>query len=257
MGGQINSKVIYTAIFGDYSGLVPQLPIDGFDFICFTDQSNLKAKPWKVVQVQPFDKTDLTRSNRRIKILPHLFVGNYETSIYIDANFLIIGDIAQLVQQYLKQNNMATFSHTETIPDARDCIYEEARAIEELQAKGLYYKEDLGVLHKHIQYLKSQNYPRNNGLIKGGCLLRNHHHPEVIKLMEDWWYMVQHYSKRDQMSFNFVAWKNKFSYATIPGDIRRGNPYIYWLGNHRKDWSKKLFKLKLKRSLGLIKFPSI
>lgn len=255
MGKPINKKVIYTAIFGDQCGLVPQSKIEGFDFICFTDQPNLQANPWKVVQVKPYDAADFTRSNRQIKILAHEFVGEYESSIYIDANFLIVGDMNHLFQKSLEHHNMAAFSHAQTFPDSRNCIYAEGQAIKDLHNQGLYFKDDLSTIDKHLKFLKSENYPADNGLIKGGCLVRNHNNPEVIELMEDWWYMVENYSKRDQMSFNYVAWKNNFEFATIPGDIRRGNPYIYWLGDMRKNWTNKLRKVYFKRKLGIIKIP--
>ena len=42
--------------------------------------------------------------------------------------------------------------------------------------------------------------------------------------MEDWWKIVSTQSKRDQLSFNYVAWKNNFVPTIINGDLRRGNP---------------------------------
>lgn len=255
MGEEINTKVIYTSIFGDQHGLIPQPKLPGFDYICFTDQDDLKAKPWKVIQVETPFPEDLTRSNRLYKILPHKFLSSYEKSIYIDANFLIIGDLNYLLKQFLSSHDMAVFNHAETFPDNRDCIYEEAEAIHDLRERGLGNKDSRISIEKHVAHLKSEAYPKNYGLIKGSCLLRNHKEESVIKLMQDWWFMVENFSKRDQMSFNYVAWKNDFNFEYIPGDIRRGNPYVYWMGNHRKDWTLKLIKLKIKKKLGWIKIP--
>ena len=42
--------VIYTAIFGNYEGLIPQPKFTGVDYICFTDQP-IKSTSWKVVEV--------------------------------------------------------------------------------------------------------------------------------------------------------------------------------------------------------------
>lgn len=257
MGESVNRKVIYTAIFGDYNGLIPQPKVDGFDYICFTDNPNIKAKPWKVRQVEPHIKDDLTRSNRYIKILPHLFLKEYDVSIYMDGNVLVLNDLNLVLEKYLKEHKMATFSHEFTIPDGRNCIYKEYEAILSLQERGLYYKDNPKVMENHINFLREEEYPENNGLIKGTVLVRKHNDSEVVKVMEDWWIMVKNYSKRDQLSFNYVAWKNNFGVATIPGDLRRGNPYVYWLGKHRKDWSKKLAKTKFKMMLGLIKIPKI
>lgn len=255
MGKKINSKVIYTSIFGNQHGLIPQPKLPGFDYICFTDQDDLKAEPWKVVQVQAQFPDDLTRSNRYIKILAHKFVNQYDTSIYIDANFLIIGNLNQIIDEYLSSHTMAVFNHAHTIPDNRNCIYQEAEAINDLREKGIYNKASAAEVEKHINFLKSEHYPKNNGLIKGGFLLRKHNSEDVQKLMEDWWFMIENFSKRDQMSFNYVAWKNDFEFNFINRDIRRGNPYVYWMGNHRKDWTLKLIKLKIKKKLGWIKIP--
>lgn len=255
MGEKVNTKVIYTAIFGNELGLIPQPKLAGFDYICFTDQLHLKAKPWKVIHVETPFPEDLTRSNRYLKILAHKFVKNYETSVYIDANFLIVGDLNQLMQACLSAYSMVVFNHAFTVPDNRDCIYEEAQAINALREKGIYNKENSAAVERHINFLRSENYPENYGLIKGGFLLRKHNAEDVIKVMEDWWFMIENYSKRDQMSFNYVAWKNNFEFKFIDQDIRRGNPYIYWLGNHRKSWTLKLLKFKIKKKLGWIKIP--
>lgn len=256
MGSNLKNKnVIYTSIFGDYNGLIPQPKIAGFDYVCFTDNPNLKATPWEVITIDKLPvKGDFTRSNRYYKLLSHLFFEAYDLSIYIDGNLLIIGDLNQMIQTYLGDKKMAVFSHKYTIPDGRNCIYDEYNGILELHKSGSF-RDDEEVMFKQIEFFKSENYPKNNGLIKGGCLVRKHNDPEVIQLMEDWWYFVANWSCRDQLSFNYVAWKNGFQYSTISGDIRRGNPYIYWLGKHKKKWNIKLRKFYLKKYLEITKLP--
>ena len=252
-----NKKVIYTAIFGRYNGLIPQPVLKGFDFVCFTDDPSLQAHPWDVKVVEPPVPGDNTRSNRYFKILPHKFFQEYEESIYIDGNMLIIGDLNELIFRYLNQLKMAAFSHEFTVPDARNCIYDEHQGILDLGNEGKGMKDDPQIMEKFIDKIRKENYPANNGLIKGSCLLRKHNDPEVIAVMESWWETVAAYSKRDQLSFNYTAWKHDFEYATIPGDLRRGNPWVYWLGNHRSNWNFKLLKFRVKKSLGLIKFPDL
>ena len=101
-----------------------------------------------------------------------------------------------------------------------------------------------------MDFLKSENYPENNGLISGGVLVRKHTDEKLIKVMEEWWYFVKNFSKRDQLSFNYVAWKHHFKYNVIPGDIRKKNDYVYLLGKHKSNISKDLWKYKIKRFLG-------
>ena len=247
MSSKRNKKVIYTAIFGKYEGLVPQKKIDGYDFICFTDNPLLNAHPWKNIVVKQPVPNDATRSNRKVKILAHEYVSDYEQSIYIDGNFLIIGPVDDLVTNYLLDKDLAAFSHENT-SDKRNCIYDEYDAILELsQQKKI--SADPEKMKSFIEKLIQEGYPKKNGLIKGGVLARNHNKKEVIELMEFWWSLVEKYSKRDQLSFNYAAWKKDFSYAQVPGDIRKNNKYVFWLGRHRKKWILKPLKVKLKLKL--------
>ena len=85
-----NKIVVYTAVFGKYSGLIPQPKLKDIDFICYTDQE-LSSNSWKVIKVDLPVKNDNTRSNRWYKILPHKHLSDkYSVSVYIDANIWII-----------------------------------------------------------------------------------------------------------------------------------------------------------------------
>ena len=44
--------------------------------------------------------------------------------------------------------------------------------------------------------------------------------------MEDWWTEIKYGSKRDQLSFNYVAWKNSLNFNYMDGDSRN-NEYFY------------------------------
>ncbi|MGB5943064.1 MAG: glycosyltransferase domain-containing protein [Leeuwenhoekiella sp.] len=247
-----NKNVVYTAIFGDYEGLVPQRPQTGFDYVCFTDNPNLKAKPWNINVCTPPVKNDPTRANRHVKILVHQYLWEYENSVFIDGNFLIIGDMSKLIEKYLANQSMAAFSHTET-SDPRDCLYSEYEALIKIGEKTGNYRDDPEIMAAQIKRYREEGYPQHRGLIKGGVLLRKHSSAKMIQVMEDWWKEIEKGSKRDQLSFNYAAWKNDFTYETIPGDIRRGNPYAYWLGKHRKNWSLKILKTRLKLFVNPIK----
>ncbi|MGK6351986.1 glycosyltransferase domain-containing protein [Parapedobacter sp. DT-150] len=246
-------NVIYTAIFGDYEGLLPQKQLAGWDFICFTDNKQLQAAPWQVVLVEPPVAGDNVRSSRYVKINPHLFLAEYEISIFIDGNFLVIGNVDQLVETVLSDGVIACFDHNQNTRDARDCVYVEYAAIKQLAEERGVYKDDPEVMERQMAFLRAEGYPEHNGLVYSGVLLRKHHDPQLISAMEDWWYMVKHYSRRDQLSFDYAMWKNQLTYQVIPGDSRRGNGYFYMLGAHRKDWSSKLLKFRLKSLLGLVK----
>lgn len=243
--------VIYTGAFGENYGIVPQKPIENVDFICFTDNEKKVPKPWKALVLK--DNLSNHLKNRHPKLLPHHYFKEYDISIYIDSNFLIIGDIFQLIKK-LGNFKLAIFDHNQT-DDARNCIYEEYEAILELGKNQGVYKDDVKVMQKQINWFKEEGYPKNFGLIKGGVIIRRHNDESVIKLMEDWLKIVSTMSKRDQLSFNYVAWKNKFKYTTINGDLRTNNPYFYFLASARKSYVRRLLKYKLKKFFGIIKHP--
>jgi len=249
----MNQNVIYTAIFGDYEGLLPQKPIAGWDFVCFTDNTSLKAFPWQIRLIEPPVPGDYTRSNRYLKINPHLFFPDHEISIFVDGNVLVVGNLDRLIKTVLRDHTMPCFDHGQAKPDPRSCIYAEYNCLKQLAEQQGIHKDDPKVRERHIDFLRAEQYPEHNGLIVGTVLVRRHRNLHLISVMEDWWHMVKTYSKRDQLSFNYVAWKHEFSYGVIPGDVRRGNGYFYMLGKHRKDWSKKLWKFRWKKRLGLVK----
>lgn len=205
--------VIYTAIFGNYDNLIdPSFINKNFDYVCFTDNKNLKSTIWNVIYVNSNDTNDHNRIAKEYKILPHKFFENYEYSIWVDANFKIKGDFIELLLEYLGDSNLALIIH----PD-RNCIYEEAEYCKLLK------KDDIEIIDKQISNYYAEKYPTNNGLIAGGFIIRKHNLDEVITLMELWWKEINTYSKRDQISFNYVAWKLKSNYTIIPINIFENN----------------------------------
>ncbi len=102
-----------------------------------------------------------------------------------------------------------------------------------------------------ISRYKQENYPANNGLISGGILLRNHHSSKIKETMEHWWNEVKNGSRRDQLSFNYVAWKTGLDYGILSGSVTRSE-YFHMIGIHRKDYSAKYIRYRLKKLFKLI-----
>lgn len=82
------------------------------------------------------------------------------------------------------------------------CLYDE---LEECIRS---HKDNAEVLEKHRIFLEEEGYPRQMGLTENNVIYRKHRDPRCIKVMEDWWYMVENYSRRDQLSLFYVLWKN-------------------------------------------------
>ena len=71
-------------------------------------------------------------------------------------------------------------------------------------------------MERYIQ----NGYPQNNGLGFTCGLVRYHNRPILKNAMEMWWTEIKYGSKRDQLSFNYVAWKNKLNFVYLPEDGR-------------------------------------
>lgn len=223
--------VVYTAIFGDYEPLLdPKVINTNLDYICFTDNANLKSEIWDIKLISDVgnefnfsDKynnnislldLDYTRQARLIKCLPHIFLKEYDFSIWIDAGFLIVGDVIKFVNRYTEKDFLGIKHST------RNCIYEEANEVIRLNM------DDNERISNQIELYENNNYPKNNGLIESGILFRRHNNDKIIKVMEEWFNEIVNFSKRDQISFNYISWKNKLDFDLADMYCTR-NPYFH------------------------------
>ena len=215
--------VVYTSIFGNYDNMIEQKLPNGWDWKCFSEDNSLPLY------------SDNTRNAKRFKVLPHRYLSEYDYSIFIDGNMTVRGDINNLVDKYLNDSNVAFFSHNGNSLDGRNCVYDEANTIFELGEKNmkltpergiLNYKDNPNIIKEQVEKYALIGYPKRNNLITGMVILRRHNEKDCIKTMEDWWTEIKYNSKRDQLSFNYIAWKNNLNFNYIDGDSRN-NKYFY------------------------------
>jgi hypothetical protein len=227
---------VYTSIFGTYDELIEeQFKSPNIDYICFTDTDYISST-WKVKKVIPIYE-DANRNAKKYKILPHRYLKDYDFSIWIDGNIKVIDDVTKLVDI----NPYKVFDHNQNILDPRNCIYKEADAIIDLGNQNMQrtpergiknYKDNPNTILKQIEKYKREGYPANNGLATNSIIVRWHNQDSVINLMEDWWQEIKYNSRRDQLSFDYICWKNNFSYKFLEGDSRN-NKYFVSLGAHK------------------------
>jgi hypothetical protein len=46
-------------------------------------------------------------------------------------------------------------------------------------------------------------------------IFRNHKDEKIIDSMEEWWNQISRHSRRDQLSFSFVAWKYNLDFTLV------------------------------------------
>jgi hypothetical protein len=195
-----NKFVVYTALFGDYDELVdPKEKYEGCDFICFTDQKHLSSNIWKVKIVES-NILPPNLMNRMYKWLPHKYLSNYESSLYIDANVILLDNPLKVLERY-KEWLIVVPRH----PD-RNCIYDEAIAC--IECNKTKIKDTL----EQVRFYKKAGFPTHYGLSENNIIFRMHNHPKVVMLMEDVWKeLIRWKTYRDQLCFSYVIWKNNFA----------------------------------------------
>ena len=60
---------------------------------------------------------------------------------------------------------------------------------------------------------QTEGYPEHNGLVVQMEVLRRHNETDVVDSMEDQWVELKYNSKREQLSFNYIAWKNDLKFS--------------------------------------------
>ena len=219
--------VIYTAIFGDYDELHEPLVVDsGIDYICFTDQKTISSDIWKIKYVENENQIDNRLLTRRYKLMPHRYLSEYDTSIWMDASMQITESILDLIKNNQNCANMLFFPHEGT------CIYDVALSLQ--------MREKKECLLKQIFTYYQDGYPMDNGLIFGGFLVRNHNQRDVVDAMESWYAQVELFSKRDQISLPYVLWKNHIPYDLICA-YRCSNKYFKIYEHKLLSYAKQVF----------------
>jgi len=227
-------KVIYTAIFGDYDVLLePAYITPNWDYICFTDNKEITSTTWKIIYLNLDLDLDNTRKARNVKVLYYNYVNEYDLNIWIDANIKINSNLDEFVNLTTINGDDAAFMMH---PD-RECIYQE------LNTCVKYKKDDPEILYKYkFKLLNEEKYPRLNGLIQTNVIVR--YNTEQMKFIsEKWWQEILNYSKRDQLSLNYILWKyNKIQYSIFSADILKFRKFILY--THLLDGTSKESKIR-------------
>ena len=206
----MNKIVVYTCISGQYDNLIEPLFVSkDVDYVCFTDQPFI-SNIWQIRPI-PEELNNLTQVKRQryIKVNPHRYLSDYETSIWVDANITIKGCMNYLI-------NICKWSTSPvTVPKhpKRSCTYDEANEVIKLN------KDVSEIVQPQILKYKEEKFPEKYGLVQTGIMFRKHNDPKCIKLMETWWNEIEQHSHRDQLSFNYAVWKTGIGFNYIDKNI--------------------------------------
>ena len=223
-----NKKIaVYTCITGNYDELNEidaELLEKNVDYYCFTNNKEIVSKTWQIIYIEDFSLSN-HMLNRKIKILGHKIINDYDILIYIDGNCTLKRKATELIKNEcdLEKFPLYAFKHS-----ARDCIYDEAEACIKFK------KETKEKIDKILKFYKKNNFPKKYGLCEMGCFIKKPKDKEVIKLMNSWYEMLEKYSERDQLSFMWCVYQAKFPLGIIELSIYN-NQYITFIQHKKKE----------------------
>ena len=186
---------VYTCLIGTTEVLNEQpLASSEIPFICFTDNPERRSETWQLRPVSPLFEMDSVRSQRVLKILCHKYLPDFDVSLYIDNGVLLKHAPEEFITRYFPESGLAAPEHSfrdsvldEFLAVANDGLDDPSRIFEQLNH---YAVTDPDSLEEKPYW--------------AGILLRDHRNPCVRDLLELWWAHVQRYSRRDQLSLNYV-----------------------------------------------------
>ena len=190
---------VYTCIVGHYDSLIEPAFIEpGIDYYVFTDMVCPENTCWKkidITQFEEYEELTPTQLNRKIKMLPFVYLPDYDYTLYVDGNIKIMDAITPMIKE---MGNHALGVHYHR---TRDCIYHEIVNIAYLK------KADMDLVRQQIAAYKKQGFPRHNGLYENTILIRKHADKDMCLLMEAWWQEYVKYPTRDQLSLPYIIWQ--------------------------------------------------
>jgi hypothetical protein len=201
------SLVLYSAHYGSADPLNAEV-FGGFDTcrrVLFTDREGLSLAGVEVIH-DPLDGLDPARASRRAKLRPHLHFPEAEWSLWLDNKSRLRRDPNEVLAACRAEADADFFAFRHF---RRDCVYAELQTAWE---NGL---DDWRVLKERERTYRAEGMPAHAGLIEGHFLLRRHAAPDVAHFGERWFEHVLRFSRRDQISFPYLAWKLGLRYRVI------------------------------------------
>lgn len=207
-------RLIVTSIIGGY-----EKPTDGFgknikyDYILVSDKE-INTKCWKNYVINFKTDSDLSSTKKQRYVKTHLceLFKQYELICYVDGNTTIDNNLYQYIEN--NKNNLVTFKkHIK-----RDCIYDEINVCERIR------KEKKEVCEKLRERYLSEGYPKHNGLFENNVIVIRPKNEDVRNLFKLWWREIYYNSQRDQLSLNYVIWKNHLDNIISVSDTKIFKP---------------------------------
>jgi O-antigen biosynthesis protein len=204
--GELNRSrlVVYTAVFDAYDSLPqPRTHSTDVDYVCFTERQIEKPGVWELRSLDYFHQVP-RRMARYAKLHPHRYFPDYDWSLWVDGRIVPHIDPLQLLSDNEGKGELFAFYHPE-----RNNPFEESEEVIRLNLD-----QRATVVEQMARY-HSIGLDRSTALHETGVLLRRHNSPKVIDQSRIWWTEIERGSTRDQLSFDYSAWRAKLPVAPL------------------------------------------
>lgn len=215
--------IVFTVLFGNYDNLQDPLYVsENCDYYVLANNDTvINSKIWKKFdyssdQSKLLDGMSNLEKARFCKLHPHIFFGDSDYSIFIDANVQLVTDVRPFVET-LSDNFIAIH-----LQPGRCCVYQEATEVL------AWKKANKSAVQMQMKKYKEEGFPKDFGMYQTNVLVRDHNHKDCITLMDQWWHEIENNTKRDQLSFTYSLWKCGFSSKNVSvlGPSSYQNPRI-------------------------------
>ena len=200
--------VVFTALFGQYETLneITIFKNPKTKYVCFTDDPTLKSKTWEVRVIKTIESRSPARVSREIKMLGHKYFPEGTRSLYIDNTVGLKMDGGMILDEWLKEADVALMEHT---------IRKTVRG--EFFACSAYGLDDQKIIWNQYRHYK-QFYPvvLKQKPYWGGMIARVNN-AKTDKLMETWKQQFDIFAKRDQLCLNASELISGVKIVTIVG----------------------------------------
>ena len=199
--------VVYSAIFGGKDSY--REPPDGdYDVVLFTDRPPESTRRAMVFEVPSGEHP--RRTARLYKTTPHILFPHADYTLWMDGLIEVREiDPMKACLEHLADADVAAHHNKES-----SCIYDAAHIC--IRGK----VDDPTVINRQMARYRAEGYPEGFGLVETGIVMRRNN-PDVTRFNEMWKSEILKGSVRDQLSFNYVAWKTGIRLKYIPGNLTR------------------------------------
>ncbi|MGF1500755.1 MAG: glycosyltransferase domain-containing protein [Paracoccaceae bacterium] len=206
---QAGKRVVYTAVMGGYEQFADATiqADDRTDLICFTDDPALTSDRWQIVHIPPRLINDSIRSARFVKIMGPELLAEYDESLWIDNSVALEAPVSDVFDRLLADCDFGLPLHS-----FRQSVSAEFDAVVDTGF------DDVARVYEQLLHYASTEKAVLEQKPFWTAILARKHTPSVRDAMEQWWEHVLRYSRRDQLSINFILNNRDFRINAVDID---------------------------------------